>query len=411
MTKQIDFKKSRDENECQYLWRIGNYIDDGYVKNWESILSIINYELYGGDTTQYKGESAFRKRYAAARQFYKDVFALEGVSDMSAKIERQIAELETERHKINAEKIELSRYNRQRSRLELFYENISNVIKRFPEPPCILKAQDSPTESNDKKYVLTIADIHYGSSFVTENNIYNVAECERRFECLLHGVANFAIKNNLREIAVVNLGDEIQGLLRMSDLQLNETSVVKAIVGISRLLANFLNELSKYCRVAYYSVPRSNHDQIRPLGSKANELAAEDVSFIINNYIKDMLAENSRVNVNVGVDGSYIDIPVFDFKVVATHGHNVKNTNTLLQQITTYRREFIDYVLMGHLHNKLTVSGNSATMYDTEVVVAPSFVGGDPYAESLMLCSKPSCLILGFDKKRGLDETHKIILD
>ncbi len=407
----VNLNKNASENECQYLWRIGGMVDDGYITNWESVVSIINHQLYGDDTSCYKGESAFRKRYQAARQFYKNVFVKEGINDESEKIAMRINELQIERQKINAEKIELSRYNRQRARLELFYENLAKDIGRFPEPPCLLKYAANADADTEKKYILTIADVHYGSNFVTDNNIYNIAECERRFETLLNESVTFVKKNSVKELTVVNLGDEIQGLLRMSDVQLNETSVVKAVVGVSRLIANFLNELSMSCRVKYYSVPRSNHTQIRPLGSKANELAGEDISFVINNYIKDILSANGNIEVFVGKEGYYIDIPVFDYKIVATHGHTVKNTNTLLQELTTYRREFIDYVLVGHRHNHDVTSGNCATMYDTEVIVTPSFIGGDPYAESLLKCSKPACMILGFDKSKGLNETHKIILD
>jgi hypothetical protein len=110
-------------------------IDDGYIKNWESILSVINEELFGDDTSHYKGESAYRKKYAAARDFYTDVFVKMNEDKTAKDLERKIQDLQTERFKVSAEKNELTRFNRQRSRIELFNENIAKEIKHYPENP------------------------------------------------------------------------------------------------------------------------------------------------------------------------------------------------------------------------------------------------------------------------------------
>lgn len=63
----------------------------------------------------------------------------------------------------------------------------------------------------------------------------------------------------------------------MSDLRINEVPVVQAVVEISQILAEFLNTLSTYCEIEYYHISSANHGQTRPLGSKASELATEDM--------------------------------------------------------------------------------------------------------------------------------------
>lgn len=405
-----NLKKRDYENENQYLWRVGNMIDDGYYKNWTEVLSDVNYNLYNDADECYKGESAYRKRYAAAKQFYNDVFTRCDMCDDAKTIQERIDTLRAERHKIAAEKIELNRHQRQDARFDLFYEKIGMELQKLPAPAmdfsghCFL-------EVDEKEYMLTIADIHYGSHFVTETNSYSIKECHDRFKRLIEYTRAFIWEKNLKHLNILNLGDEIQGLLRMTDLQLNETSVVKSVVGVCRLLANFLNEISHECMVDYYSVPRSNHNQTRPLGSKASELASEDITYIINQYLTDILSENPNVHIHSTTDRGYIEIPIFKFKIIAHHGHNIKSVDNYINDISAYKREFIDYAFLGHLHSGKTVSCNSNGSYDTEVIVVPSIVGNDPYAEQLMKSSKPAAMIYGFDKKFGLNETHKIILD
>lgn len=404
-----NLKKRDDENENQYLWRVGNMIDDGYYKNWTEVLSDVNYSLYNEDNNCYKGESAYRKRYAAAKQFYKDVFIKEDMSEDSERIQQRIDNLKAERYKVAAEKVELNRYQRHNARFDLFYEKIGQGLQKLPAPSmdfsghCFLGV-------DDKEYLLAIADIHYGSHFVTETNSYSIEECNKRFKELIEYTKAFIWENNLKHLNILNLGDEIQGMLRLTDLQMNETSVVKSVIGVCRLLANFLYEISKECVVDYFSVPRSNHNQTRPLGSKASELAAEDVTYIIDHYLMDVLSENPNVRIHSTSDRGYIDIPIFGFKIIAHHGHCIKSVDNYLKDISSYRREFIDYAFLGHYHSNKVIAGNSGGSYDTEVIVVPSIVGNDPYAEQLMKSSKPAAMIYGFDKKFGLNETHKIIL-
>ena len=75
------------------------------------------------------------------------------------------------------------------------------------------------------------------------------------------------------------------------------------------------------------------------------------------------------------------------------------------------RRTLYDYAICAHLHsNKITTNGIGG-MYDIETIQFPSFVGDDPYSNSIYKTSKGACMICGFDKDYGLIETYKIILN
>lgn len=46
----------------------------------------------------------------------------------------------------------------------------------------------------------------------------------------------------------------------------------------------------------------------------------------------------------------------------------------------------------------------------TEVLMCPSFVGCDPYADTIFKGNKPAVKIFGFNEIYGHDESYKIIV-
>ena len=157
-----------------------------------------------------------------------------------------------ERQKLQTVNLERNRISRQESRFELFNEDKS------------------------KGYVLSIADIHYNAVFESINNKYSPEICIERFQKLLSQTIALVHMLGISKLKVVTLGDDIQGSLRLTDVKLNDSAVVKAVVDISKIISHFLNELSKYVEIEYYCVGRSNHSQTRPIGTRASELCAED---------------------------------------------------------------------------------------------------------------------------------------
>jgi len=209
------------------------------------------------------------------------------------------------------------------------------------------------------------------------------------------------------------LGDYIQGVLRANDLRANDSAVSKACVEIAEIMINFLNELSAYVEITYYDVIYANHSQIRYLGTQANAMMDEDLGYVIAHYIKTGLTCNKRVKIVLPrEDETFVEIDnIFDFNIIAGHGHQIKNFNNAVADLSMQRHKFYDYVLLGHLHGGKEVTVNEAYGNNVELIVCPSFVGSDPYSDSLFTGSKASCGIYGFDKDYGHIETYKIILN
>lgn len=313
--------------------------------------------------------------------------------------------------KLQTANLERSRLDRNEARQEMYYEQIGSCCQALPIPefkPLRL------SDDNEMVYVVTISDQHYGATFISERNAYSPEIFKERLEDLSSRLLDFIEKKNVDKLIVASLGDSIQGILRMSDLAINDTSVVKAVVDYSRLIAEFLNYLSEYTNIVYYHVPTANHSQLRPLNSKASELANEDLEYVIGNYIKDLVRDNERINVNITKDNSkqYIRIEeITGYDVYAMHGHQVKNTNTVLQDMKSLMDSNVDYILMGHFHGGKETTISEGCTHDCEVLIAPSFIGSDPYSDSLMTGSKSAVKIFGFNDLYGHTESYKIILN
>ena len=334
----MDFSIHENETEREYIWRVGKYVSEGKI-TWKELANIIN-EKWRDSEEEYRDESAYRKPFQSAKSYYEDVFSKMISNEYSDNIAEQKRELEIERQKLYATKTEYTRSIRQQSRFELFYENIAKELITI-EPP---RFKTRSYIHNNKCSVLTFCDIHAGAVFKNNTNNYSFNEITRRFEVLLSYMNDYVYKNDISRLKVIGIGDDIQGILRLTDLQINESSVVEATVFVAKTISHFLNELSSVCDIEYYHVPSSNHSQLRPIGTKASELANEDVEYIIGNYIKDVLSENSAITVVTNFGNDYIEVPIFNFNVLATHGHRIKNIENYVKNISFKNRKFFSPV-------------------------------------------------------------------
>ena len=98
-------------------------------------------------------------------------------------------------------------------------------------------------------------------------------------------------------------------------------------------------------------------------------------------------------------------------EVIAMHGHQLKNIENSIRDLSMLRRSFIDYLLLGHFHSGKEIPSFEGCCNDTEILVSPSFVGSDPYSDSIMKGCKAAVKIYGFDSTYGHKETYKFILN
>lgn len=358
----------------------------------------------------YSSENARKAMYVIKPMLnLLDIEFLNSINDKHTvkEIEEKRLELEKERMKLQAVKIEYNRNLRMESKFELFYDNIKDSIKRLEVPDF----KNITVKDNEKAYVLNFSDIHYAATFTSVNNQYSREICHERFNLMAEKTIKFAKENNVKKLLVINNSDSIQGMLRISDVKLNDIPVVESVVEVSQLLAKFLNKLSEYIELQYIHVPMANHSQTRPLGTKASEMVAEDMEKIIINYVADLLENNKRIKVHREYKSDNVQFRIFDFECIALHGHQIKNIKNSLRDLSQLHRKWYSFVFLGHYHNSINYTANERDTYNAEILVAPSIVGSCQYSDKLMVGGKAMAKIYGFDKVEGLVEIKNLILN
>lgn len=381
------------ESEEQYIYRICS-MKETSGKTWQQIADIINAAL-----NQNFGESAYRKRYQMFQQGLKACEKQVFTDDEYLKeIQQQRRELEKERKKLQTEKLEYNRWLREEARDELIAEHISDAIKELPElkiPKKII-----PTHNN-RVGSLIIADPHYGKELCIKGlfgeiiNEYSPEIFEKRMWDLLCQVVEICNKENFSVLNVYDLGDEVEGMLRVSALMKLRYGVIESAVMYGRFITEWLNELTQYVRVRYQMVKDSNHCQLRLLGQPKNTFKDENVSYIIAEKIMDRLENNPNFEFIQNPTG-YIFDQVLGYNIFGYHGEGKNLEQTMKDFSKTYKVP-IDYLIGGHKHHKS--SDNIGVKSD--IISAPSIIGIDDYSLSLNKTSDPGATLFVLEEGKG----------
>lgn len=402
-----DVLKQTGESENHYIYRVcAMKADKGWT--WPQVADILNNNL----GHEYD-ESCYRKKYQSMMSMLDDN------QDTFANSDSQLAALQAEKDAIKKERIKLQTSNLERNRImredarsEMWFETCGQYIKSLDAPePLTMFSYKNATFTESVDYMQCFSDLHFGADFKSVNNEYSPEIARERVTELLRKTIRFTCNNNVNHLTVLNLGDQLQGLLRVSDVKFNATSMVKSAVEVSRLIASYLNKLSEYVAIDYYQVPTSNHTQLRVIDQRRDAMPEEDLEFLIESYIYDLLKNNERVVVHMNRDhAQFVNFKLNRYNIVAMHGHRCRNVDTILDEMENITNTRVDYVFMGHLHSQKSVCVGEADGYDKQVLVVPSIVGSDPYSDSLYKGSKSAAMMYGFTGN-GLTSTTKFVLN
>lgn len=398
----MEFKRYENESDNELIYRVCSQKDS--IGTWDDVANILN-NLLGNDY----GSSAYRKKY----QSFNSIF--EANSNKFASVDAQIEELkeqkrilEKERVKLRTEKLEYNRWLREDARDELILEKITDTIATLPSlniPSYI------PNTTKSKKYLLAFGDCHLGAEFEIKGlygetlNAYNPEIFEERMWKLRDEILDIIPKEKITELSIYDLGDGIDGLLRVSQLCKLRYGVLEQTMHYANFISNWLNELSNYVHIDYRMVIDSNHPQLRLLNQPKNAFSDENLSKVILKFIQERLKNNSNITITTNPTGMIYD-EFCNYNILAIHGE-VKNMKTALDDFKRLYGVDIDYLLAGHLHH----SKSEEIGFDSEVINIPSIIGIDDYSVSLRKCSNSAAKLLVFECNKGKTIEYTIKLN
>lgn len=386
------YKRFENETDEELIYRVCS--DKDLIGSWQDVADILN-ELLGSEYT----ESKFRKQFQAFNKMLNANRSKFADSDEQIKeIEVQKRELEKERKKLQSEKIEYNKWLREEARDELIAEKICEAITSLDKYSSPMRICLS---SNKKSWILAISDCHYGCEYEIKDfyggiiNAYSPEIFEERMTILFNKVVDKIEDLGIKELSIIELGDGIDGVLRMSQLMRLRYGVIESSIHYADYLANWLNELSKYVSIKFQMVYDSNHNQLRLLDGKKNTFPDENVSKIMMALIKERLKDNENIVILENPTGMTYSI-MSTYCVVGFHGEKKNLKNNLLEMSRTYGVH-IDYTISGHIHHD-----NMAEIgLDSAVLSVGSVIGIDPYSMTLNAASNASCSMFEFTQGEG----------
>lgn len=394
-------------NETPKAYRIRLYKNkDLYNLKNEEIGKLCN-EAFGVEWT----ESAHRKKTQNYLKGYNDAKAELGSSDqqlqnMIEENKRLLRDIQKEKVKVQTEKLELNKWTREEARDELITEKICDSISQLK--PLSSPKYIPPVHTN-KSYLLCFADCHYSIEFKIYDlfgniiNEYSPEIFERRMWDVFNQVVEIVKNEEITELNVWELGDGIQGLLRLnSQLMQLRYGVIDSATRYGHFLANWLNELSNYVRIRFQLTMDSNHNQLRLCGAPKNSFTDENMSKVVMLVIKNELVNNPNVTIIENPTGLNFS-QLSTFQTLGIHGE-VKNLSKALDDYSRAYQTPISYIIGAHIHHSESKElGNNC-----EALSIRSIIGVDPYAMSFPCTSDAGASLFEFDQLRGLDCEHRL---
>ena len=400
-------KKLPEENEDQYIWKVGQAKDAGLIDStWEDLTPRLNTEL-GIEETEWRGSSAFRKAYRWMQRAYDNVFRQNGfVGVQGDELDVKKRELEKTLIKVQTEKLEYNRWLREEARDELICEKICNEIRAtraldIPQPIVV--------DKNGRSAVLAFGDEHYATEFTIRGlygeiiNSYSPDIFEQRMWDLFYQVIDIVQKEELTTLYVFALGDFTDGILRCSQLMKLRYGVVEGTVKYANFIANWLNELSKYVKVKYQMV-YGNHSELRMLGQPKGTFKEENTGMFVREMIRAYLEKNPNFEMTINPTGLIFD-NIEGLNVLGIHGE-VKNMESAIKDFSNTYNTNIQILIGGHMHHYKaeTVGVNK------DVINVPSIIGIDDYSMSLNKTSNPGAVLFCIEENKGVTLEYKIKL-
>lgn len=383
----------KDEERDDYIIRICN-AKKKFNLEWCELARVINDKLGENNT----GESI--------RKFYERQTKLKGLKKYTEPLtgnetSQEMLELAKIKAKISDERVQMNAYVRQIAREETLKDIAVEVANKMSNKKMLPKYDKKNISTYQKREaILELSDVHYGAVVSNYWNEYNPEATKKYFGILKSHIIEKCDANGVKVLHVVNLGDLINGLIHLRIRLESRIDVVTQTIEISEILAEFLNDLTQYYEVHFYSC-LDNHSRLDP--NKKDSLDLESMARIIPWYLKERLGDTVIFHENK-YDPEITTFTCNGFNILGVHGDKDK-LNTIVEKMSVMTHEHYDLILTAHLHHFSCDEQN-----ETLVVSNGSMLGTDTFAKNYRLTSKPSQNLIIVDRKNVAECIYRIIL-
>lgn len=217
------------------------------------------------------------------------------------------------------------------------------------------KEYKAPKKYVKKEFPLTavyiISDEHFkGECDVMHlNKIYDEIQHDIDFECY-------------EEVELWYLGDGVDGLIHCGSLASND-GAIQPTIQYTNILIERINKIPQIKTVRF--ITESNHTQTRPLNTKRNELAKEDLNYLIAATLSYGLRKDIKL-----IGGDVMLFKYEGMNMALLHGHQpyAKSKAKMIEYWSSKYGMVPDITIMGHYHTfKVTEFGDNKWL-----VVAPT---------------------------------------
>lgn len=401
-----ELKRRTDENEEQYLWRVGQLKDSGILDmDWDELAAHINKE-WREDEDEYRTSSAYRKPYNQAKRFYEaGVFSKFNEDEYADKLNEQKRELEKAKVAYRDERSGWNKQNRIEARIEEKLDNLERDLKAIGKSQ--FKINNKVKISNgDNSLIVMLSDLHTGQTFNSPFGKYNTDILKDRLNQLLQKTIQIGRRHNSVMVNVVLLGDQISGNIHQTIQVSNRENTIDQIKIASEVITWFCVELSKvFGFVNIYEVA-GNHSRL--ISNKELAVHDERLDNLITWIVKQMTTHIDTIKVHDDYNRIDSGISVFELygkEYVAVHGdYDVLNKTGVGNLSMMLGR--IPYAIMnGHNHFPSSTDVNGV-----KVIQGGSMAGaGDDYTIEKRLSGKPNQTVLVCDEN-GIDCIYNVEL-
>lgn len=399
-------KKLPNENEAQYVWKVGQAKDSGVISNsWEELAPILNAEL-GIDETEARGESAFRKKYRVMQQAWDDVFSKSQFSESRLdEITEQIRELEKAKIKLRDERIDYQRSLREYARRESFIELVERAMEKNIAP---FEYKPSPIIDSEEDMIVCLSDLHVGIEVSNWWNVYNVDVLKNRLHKYLDEIRSVQQLHRCKMCYLVLGGDAISGIIHQNIRLQNNENVIEQLKIVITYIGEFVYTLQDWFDgINVYSVS-GNHSRISP--NKEEHIKGEELEEMIPFCLKLQFSNNDKVEI-CDYMACKIDSTIAAFKTrgeklfYIVHGDHDTPVN-VVKNLTLMSGVKPDGIIMGHRHNN-----SLSTEHGVKVVQCGCVVGMDDYSVDKRISGEPEQCVVITSKNRAVKCLYDIGLN